>query len=188
MAGLVVLALLGCVLTAPVPGGFAQSKPGSPAPEVLYWRDSAGKPLRATGLLYRSEILSALVAGRPRTSIPPRVLQAIERQTPIVVMWSVAPGPSQVIPRPYTVVVRDTVTGTEAAPVWERQDATDIQLIDRRTFFQDVGTMAAFPRDAFRPGGIVIVTSAPLADDAATGAHHRAQVYGEFRESRVSRQ
>jgi hypothetical protein len=138
-----------------------------------------------TGLLYRPEVVSALIVGRPRESVPTSVLQAIEEQTPIVVMWAIPRGPEgEESPRPFRTFIQSKTTDKNILPLWERQDAADVRLIDPRTPFQSVGTMAAFPREAFRPGGIVTI-SGVLPDNPVTGAHRRANVYGEFQETRA---
>jgi hypothetical protein len=155
-------------------------------PEVLYWRDSDAKPYRATGLLYRPELLSALIAGRPPETVPERIRQAVNEQTPIVVMWAIPDGPAAreavALPR---LFIRDTTSGNRVEPVWETQDAADLRLIDPHTPFQPVGAIAAFPRSAFQSGRIVTI-HAPLPDNPATGAHRAVQVFGEFAETRLA--
>jgi hypothetical protein len=91
--------------------------------EVLYWRNSEGKPLRATGLLYRPELLAALIAARPREAVPGRISQAVEQQTPIVVMWTIPSGPaSEDSIGPYHARIWDTTSGQMVPPAWETQD------------------------------------------------------------------
>jgi len=159
-----------------------QAGPGL-TPEVLYWRNSDGKPNRPTGLLYRPELLSALIAGRPREDIPVRILEAVEKQTPIVVMWTIPPGPEELVGPSHTLI-SDTISGNHVPPLWEARDASDLRLIDPRTPFQQVGVVAAFSLSAFQPGRIVIIY-ASLPNNPATGGHRRVQVFGEFQETRL---
>ena len=159
-----------------------QAGPGL-TPEVLHWRNSDGKPNRPTGLLYRPDLLAALIAGQPREDIPVRILEAVEKQTPIVVMWTIPPGPEEPV-GPFQAVISDTRSGNRVPPLWEARDASDLRLIDPRTPFQQVGVVAAFPLSAFQPGRIVIIY-ASLPDNPATGGHRRVQVFGEFQETRL---
>ena len=153
--------------------------------EVLYWRNSEGKPLRATGLLYRPELLSALIAGRPRDAVPERILQAVENQTPILVMWTIPPGPArEEAIGAFHARIWDTTSGNSVRPMWEIQDASDLRLIDPQASFQQVGIVAAFPRNAFQAGRVAVI-SAELPDNAATGSHRSVQVFGEFQETRL---
>ena len=177
--------LLAAILLSAIPYGVLatqQQAEGELSPEVLFWRNSDGKPNRATGLIYRPELLAALIAGQPREDIPVRILQAIEQQTPIVVMWTIPPGPEELVGPPH-MIVSDTTSGSNVPPIWEAQDARDLRAVDPRTPFQQVGIVAAFPPSAFQPGRVVIIF-APLPDNPATGGHRRKQVFGEFQETR----
>ena len=153
-------------------------------PETLYWRNNEGKPTRATGLLYRPELLSALIAGRARETVPDRILQAVNEQTAIVVMWTIPTSWDEQAVGPSHARILDTTSGNNVAPLWESQDARDLRLIDPQTPFERVGVVAAFPRSAFQPGRVVVIY-APLPDNPATGANRRSQVYGEFAETRL---
>lgn len=156
----------------------------SVSPEVLYWRNSDGKPVRATGILYRPETLSNLITAARRETVPVRILQAIEQQTAIVVMWAIPPADEVEIPvSGYHARIMDTASGSNVPPVWETRDASDLRQIDRQTPFQQVGIVAAFPRSAFKPGGVAVIY-ADISDGAA-GSHRTVQVFGEFQETRL---
>ena len=153
--------------------------------EVLYWRNSDGKPIRATGLLYRPELLAALIAGRPREAVPERISQAVEQQTPILVMWTIPSGPAlEDSIGPFHARICDTTSGQSVPPAWEIQDAGDLRLIDPQASFDQVGVVAAFPRSAFQAGRVAVIYR-ELRDNAATGSHRRVQVFGEFQETRL---
>jgi hypothetical protein len=177
---------LAAILLSAIPYGALatqQQADDGLTPEILHWRNSDGTPNRATGLLYRPELLAALSAGQPRENISVRILQAVEQQTPIVVMWTIPPGPGELV-GPSHMIISDTTSGSNVPPIWEAQDARDLRAVDPRTPFQQVGIVAAFPRSAFQPGRVVIIY-APLPDNPATGGHRRKQVFGEFQETRM---
>jgi hypothetical protein len=158
---------------------------GGPTPETLYWRNSDGTPNRATGLLYRPELVSALIAGRDPATVPSRIQQAVQDQTPIVVMWAIPDGPAaREAVGPPRLFIRDTTSGNLVGPIWEVRDVRDLRHIDPRRPFPEIGMVGAFPRSAFQPGRIVVLF-APLPDDPATGAHRGVQVFGEFQETRL---
>jgi hypothetical protein len=172
--------LAAVLLAAPGTILIGQAGPvGDLTPEVLYWRNGDGQPNRATGLLYRPSLLSALMAGRERKTVPSRIIQAVEQQTPIVVMWTIPAGPTQEERGPSRLVITDTTSGNTIAPIWETQDAGDLHLLDPRTSLQDVGAVAAFPLSAFQPGRVVVI-HALLPDDPVTGSHRRVQVFGHL--------
>ena len=172
--------LAAILLAAPGTILIGQVEPVSDlTPEVPYWRNGDGKPNRATGLLYRPSLLSALMAGRERETVPSRIIQAVEQQTPIVVMWTIPAGPTQEARGPSHLVITDTRSGNTIVPVWETQHAGDLHVLDPRTPFQDVGAVAAFPISAFQPGRVVVIY-ALLPDDPVTGSHRRVQVFGHL--------
>jgi hypothetical protein len=163
------------------PAGHTQIAGG---PEVLWWRDGDGKPRTATGLLYSPELLAALVAGNPEKSIPTSIADAVRDQTPIVVMWTFLDSPLiKNITRPFHTMIADTTSGAVIAPLWEKQDAADLRIIDPTRQFKNIGTMAAFPQTAFQPGRVVVMY-ADLPQDASSGGHRKVQVFGEFAGSR----
>ena len=154
------------------------------SPEVLWWRDSDGRPRTATGLLYSPELLAALVADKPKESVPPTITKAIKEQTPIVVMWTFPDGAfTKDITRPFNTRIWNTTSGANIKPLWEKQDAADLRVLDPERQFQNVGTMAAFPRAAFQAGRIVVLY-AELPQDG-TGRHRKVQVFGESASSRA---
>jgi hypothetical protein len=113
------------------------------------------------------------------------ILQAVEQQTPILVMWTIPAGPAlEESIGPFHAHIWDTTSGNVVPPTWEIQDASDLRLIDPQALFQQVGVVAAFPRSAFQAGRIAVI-SAELPDNAATGSHRRVQVCGEFQETRL---
>ena len=178
MKGLAVSALLTLTINAAVVGQPSLS------PEVLWWRDSEGTPRTATGLLYCPEVLAALASEKQPDSVPATITKAVNEQTPIVVMWTFPDGPLiKDITRPFHTRISDTTSGAVIQPLWEKQDAADLRVIDPERQFGNVGTMAAFPRAAFQRGGVVVLY-AELPPDG-TGRHRKVQVFGEFVGSRA---
>ena len=153
-------------------------------PEVLRFRNADGTPNRPTGLLYRPNVLSTLIAGRAAEPVPDRIAQAIEQRVAIVVMWAIPSGyPDSDKRGPTRTLIWDQTHGKYVEPMWETHDADDLRAIDPSTPFQEVGAVAGFPVAAFQPGRVVLFF-APLPDDSITGAHRQVNVIGEFRESR----
>jgi hypothetical protein len=174
------------LITVALCGALVAQEPGdrSLSPETLYWRNRDGTPNRATGLLYRPELLSVLIASRARDTVPERILRAVGEQTPIVVMWTIPPTLDEQAVGPSSARILDTTSGENVAPIWETHDAADLRMIDPQIPLERVGVVAAFPRSAFQPGRVVVIY-APLPDNPATGAHRRSQVFGEFQETRL---
>jgi hypothetical protein len=158
-------ALLSASLALPPDGRIqgAQST-GSLEPIVLYWPTKQGdtRPRQRTGLLYTPELLAHLVSTQPPETVPTLISDAVQQQTPIVVMWTIPPvGGGPPWPRPFSVLIAeegDSVGGKlKVEPVWTLQNADDLRRLDSQTSFRDVGVMAAFPRSAFVPGRLVVI-------------------------------
>ena len=156
-------ALLSTSLAAPPDGRIqgAQST-GSLEPIVLYWPTKQGDARQRVGLLYTPELLANLIANQPPEPVPTLIGDAVQQQTPIVVMWTIPPmADSPPWPRPFSALIAeegDSVGGKlKVEPVWTLQNADDLRRLDSQTSFQDVGVMAAFPRSAFMPGRIVVI-------------------------------
>lgn len=131
-------------------------------PYILYWPQKAGDPGQAVGLLYTPEVLDTLMASRSPETVPTRLREAVQHQTPIVVMWTIPPiGGSEPWVRPFSSAIveeGDSFGGKlRILPVWTDQSANDLRQLDTRTSFQEVGVMAAFPRSAFVPGRLVTI-------------------------------
>ena len=134
----------------------------SDEPYILYWPHKAGDPGQAVGLLYTPDVLATLIAGQSPETVPARLREAVQQQTPIVVMWTIPPmGGSEPWPRPFASAIveeGDSFGGKlRILPVWTDQNANELRQLDTRTSFQDVGIMAAFPRSAFVPGRLVTI-------------------------------
>ena len=170
------------LLAAALCSALVAQEPGVPplAPEMLYWPGSDGQASGSTGLIYRPELLSALIAGLPAEKVPSRILHAVREQTPVVVMWAIPSHPDEQAVGPPGVHIVDTSSGNTVAPIWEAHDAADLRLIDSRTAYERVGVVAAFPAPALAPGRVVVIR-APLPDNPVTGTHRRSQVYGALR-------
>jgi hypothetical protein len=156
-------ALLTATLAAPpdVRLSGAQST-GSLKPIVLYWPTKQGDARQRTGLLYTPELLAHLIAGQPPETVPTPISDAVQQETPIVVMWTIPPmADSPQWSRPFSVLIAeegDSVGGKlKVEPVWTLQNADDLRRLDNHTPFRDVGVMAAFPRSAFVPGRLVVI-------------------------------
>lgn len=156
-------ALLSALLSAS-PHGHVQDAQSTSSlePIVLYWPTKQGDPGQRTGLLYTPELLAHLIAGQPPETVPTIISDAVQHQTPIVVMWTIPPvGGGPPWPRPFSVLIAeegDSVGGRlKVDPVWTLQNADDLRRVDSGTSFQDVGVMAAFPRSAFVPGRKVVI-------------------------------
>jgi hypothetical protein len=140
----------------------AKSSTPADAPYVLYWPEKAGDPRQRVGLLYTPELLAALIARQSPETVPTLISDAVQQQTPIVVMWTIPPmADSPPWPRPFSAAIveeGDSVGGKlRILPLWTQQNAEELRRLDTQTSFQDVGVMAAFPRSAFVPGRIVII-------------------------------
>ena len=68
--------------------------------------------------------------------------------------------------------------------MWEKQNAADLRVIDPERQFDNVGTMAAFPRGAFQTGRIVVLYAGLPPDGIRR--HGKVQVFGEFVGSRAA--
>ena len=158
------LAALLCASLAAPPHGHIQGaqSTGSLEPIVLYWPTKHGDPGQKTGLLYTPELLANLIANQPPEAVPTLISDAVQQQTPIVVMWTIPPmADLPPWPRPFSALIAeegDSVGGKlKVEPVWIRQNADELHRLDSHTSFQDVGVMAAFPRSAFVPGRKVVI-------------------------------
>ena len=116
-----------------------------------------------TGLLYTLELLANLIANQPPEAVPVLISDAVQQQTPIVVMWTIPPrADSPPWPRPFSALIAeegDSVGGKLESLNQSgiRQNADELHRLDSHTSFQDVGVMAAFPRSAFVPGRKVVI-------------------------------
>jgi hypothetical protein len=184
------------VLVAPLLAGLyaeptsvqSPAAQASASPQVISWPTSPNQPLSPVGLLYSPELLveKARTASSP---VSARIREAITRQTPIVVMWTIRSQPEG-IQRPFsTVIVEDGPGGGDSwsprriEPLWVRQDAEDLRQIDPETPFKEVGVMAAFPRSAFVAGRLITVyTNLPCYPDrpCEPGHHKGVQVFGRI--------
>jgi hypothetical protein len=138
------------------------------APYILRVPHKSRKPV---GLLYPPDVLARLVAGQPADSVPKRIADAVRQQTPIVVMWVLPaslfsngdPSRPPSYPRPYKIAIvnagDDPAGGKRVDPIWIQQEASELRQIDSRTPFEEVGAVAAFPRDAFVPGRHLFIYS-----------------------------
>ena len=174
------------MLIAPSVALLSQEPADGLTPEVLRFRKSDGTPDRPTGLLYRPNVLSALIAGRAGEPVPDRIVQAIQQQTAIVVMWRIPPGGPDPDKRGLSrTIIWDPTSGKNVIePIWQTADADDVRVIDPHTSFQEVELVAGFPLAEFQPGRYVLLY-ALLPDDPITGAQRSVNVIGEFRESRL---
>jgi hypothetical protein len=157
-------ALLSATLAPPDGRIQGAQSTGSLEPIVLYWPTKQGdaRPRQRTGLLYTPELLAHLIASQPPETVPTLISNAVQQQTPIVVMWTIPPmADSSPWPRPFSVLIAeegDSIGGKlKVEPVWTLQNADDLCRLDSETSFQDVGVMAAFPRSAFVPGRLVVI-------------------------------
>lgn len=138
-------------------------------PYVLRVEHKTRKPV---GLLYTPETLMRLLSNQPDKTVSQRIIEAVRRQTPIVVMWSLPssftdqyPDPDRPgsYPRPYKIAIvnpsDDPASVNRIDPIWIQQDASELRRLDNRTEYEDVGAMAAFPREAFVPGRQVFIYS-----------------------------
>lgn len=154
----IVAALVGVLLVEAK--ALQQGTPPSSAPQVIYWPRVPDKPPTPVGLLYTPEHLADLARQSPE-AVSARIAEAISRQTPIVVLWTIPPNAnSGPWPRPFSAVIVENggmSCGTlpRVEPVWADQHADDLRQLDPMTTFDEVGVMAAFPRSAFVPGRFV---------------------------------
>jgi hypothetical protein len=93
--------------------------------------------------------------------VPARISEAVQQQTPIVVMWTIPPiADFEPWSRPFSSAIveeGDSFGGKQRIlPLWTQQSADELRQVDTRTAFQDVGVMA-FPRSAFVPGRLVTI-------------------------------
>lgn len=160
-----------CVLAALLSAPSAQTNSsirgvtstGPLEPFVLYWPTKHGEAGQRVGLLYTPEMLANLTASQaPETPPPTLIIDAVRRQTPIVVMWTIPPmADSPPWPRPFSVAIVEEGDSVGAKlriePLWTQQNADELRRLDTHTSFHDVGVMAAFPRSAFVPGRIVVI-------------------------------
>ena len=70
---------------------------------VLYWPTKQGDARQKTGLLYTPELLASLIANQPPEIVPTLLGDAVQQQTPIVVMWTIPPmSDAPPWPRPFS--------------------------------------------------------------------------------------
>lgn len=158
----VLAALLSAPLAEPNRGIQGGQSTGSSEPIVLYWPTKQGEAGQRVGLLYTPELFANLIASQPPETASTLISDAVQQQTPIVVMWTIPPmADSPPLPRPFSAAIveeGDSVGGKlRILPIWTQQNAEELRRLDTQTSFQDVGVMAAFPRSAFVPGRIVII-------------------------------
>jgi hypothetical protein len=110
----------------------------------------------AIGLVYSPELLRALVASAPEAA-GQLIAQAIDRQTPVALVWSVPVPPEVGTPLPpYKMVIEpDARGGNRVEPIWLTHDATELARLDQQVGSRAVGAMAAFPRSALTAGRLV---------------------------------
>jgi hypothetical protein len=189
MKRLVLVALLLAGLPVEPTSVQSLTAPANSVPQVIYWPRSPNQPLNPVGLLYTPELLGEK-ARNASAPVSARIREAISKQTPIVVMWTI-PGPQpESIQRLFsTVIVEDGPGGGDSwsprriEPLWVQQDAEDLRQIDPETPFKTVGVMAAFPRSAFVAGRLItIYTSLPCYPDRPCEPGHRkgVQVFGRI--------
>jgi hypothetical protein len=72
----------------------AESSTPAYAPYVLCWPQKPGdpRPRQSVGLLYTPELLAALIAAHSPETVPARVSEAVQQQTPIVVIGPYRPS------------------------------------------------------------------------------------------------
>jgi hypothetical protein len=132
----------------------------APDPYVIYHPNPLGTNT-AIGWLYTPELLTELARRQPPDAVSPRILDAIKRELAIVVMWTIPPtAGEEPWPRPFQVAITDpgrAPGGERIDPVWIVQNAADLQALDPRTTFGEVGAMAAFHRAAFKPGRWIFI-------------------------------
>lgn len=175
----VALLLAGLTFQAGPPGTSAHPRAD---PYVIYWPGagiSERKNPTEVGLLYTPEVLAAL-ADRAPESVPQRVHDAIQQQTPIVVLWTIPPKAGDPPwPRPFSAVIvehGDYSSVPRVEPLWIEQGADEIRRLDHSRSFAEIGVVAAFPRSAFVPGHRVIIYRALPRTD--TGMSTGVQRFG----------
>jgi hypothetical protein len=111
-----------------------------------------------------------------------RIANAIEYQTPIVVMWSLRPwrdtGDQSL--RPYSIEIDPRNTSGSRIPIqpiWVDQQASDLREIDKQTEYLEVGAVAAFTANAFNENCSVVLFS--RAFNAPSGMI-RHQMFGRL--------
>jgi hypothetical protein len=181
--GPVVIATALATLAA-APSGAAQ---GPPEPQVLYWERN-GQPGTGTavGLLYTSEVLTALASRMPAASVPPAIARAIHERAAIVAMWEFPPSRDYQRQLPYHMAIVEQHSPLAASegsiqPLWIQQEAGDLARVDVRLTSPGmrVGAIAAFPASAFVPGRLVLVHSTPEVQE--DGMRRLSQRWGVIR-------
>jgi len=176
------LGVVGLSILVPLGIASTPQSTNSAAPFVLRVSHPSRK---AVGLLYTPEVLAKLAEGRAPDAVPKRISDAIRQQTPIVVMWILPPSlfrdsdqdrPAS-YPRPYRITIaeagNDPLSPNRIEPIWIQQEDSDLQRLDTRTEFEEVGAVAAFPRSAFVPGRQVFIHSAAYWTSTKTQIDHR---------------
>ena len=130
------------------------------------------------GLYYPPQVLAALAA-REDAVVSPRLRSAIRQETPVVVMWNLAMGDLSAASRPYKLAVLESAgliapDSMRVEPLWIDQQAADLAQLDDRLTHEDIGAVAAFPREAFAPGRWVYLYSGPhLNQDGSRRVYQR---------------
>jgi hypothetical protein len=117
------------------------------------------------GFYYSPQVLAALTA-REDAVVSPRLRRATKQGTPVVVMWNLAIGDMSAASRPFKLAVlesagRDGSDPTGVQPLWLDQQAADLVQLDDRLTHEDIGAVAAFPREAFALGRWLYLYSGP---------------------------
>jgi hypothetical protein len=134
-------------------------------PVVVSFHDTRTGARSAVGLIYSPNTLASLVRQAEAASVSSRIIDAIERGMPIVVMWSfpLAQGrDGNQWPRPFHLAIVERggdVVGPRIDPMWTAQDAADLRRLDPATEFAEVGAVAAFPAQAFVSGRWIVLYS-----------------------------
>jgi hypothetical protein len=121
------------------------------------------------GFYYSPEVLAALAA-REDAVVSPRLRSAIRQETPVVVMWNLAIGVLSAASRPYKLGVLESPglvapDSMRVEPLWIDQQAADLAQLDDRLTHEDIGAVAAFPREAFAPDRWVYLYSGPQVNE-----------------------
>jgi hypothetical protein len=170
-------------ITLGVAGGAASlHAQGVPEPQVLYWeRDGRPNTGAAVGMLYTPDVLFALASRIPPAAVPRAIANAIERRTPVVVMWEVAASDPQPVP-PYRIAILDE-SGSDGLiePLWIQQQAGDMERLDGRlgSVGRRVAAIAAFPSSAFVPGRRVLLRS--TRQSTMSGSHTWIRRWGAIK-------
>jgi hypothetical protein len=146
-------ALIGLVLCSTA-GVAGLTQTAATTPYTIRLND---RPKTSIGFIYSPQLLANLLAQNADQQAPPLLVEAVKRQTSVVVMWS-EPVPPEVGPPPLppweiVILPSGNLFGTDKIePLWIEHDVTALLPLASNSRRPFIGAIAAFPQDALVRG------------------------------------